>query len=179
MCSPLPTSCNNETKPDQDQTKREQHLDSKVDKDSEEGKHQEFDVIEQENQVLDEEMDDDRELGEIKDEDDEIKGEDDQDYGKVVKKESQDIEEKIKYQPDPNVVERIKEESKMEDTEKPPELDSIALSRTVCLPAKLIRTVYAEADGKPNKLEKLISVIKVCEITIVNIILLMTSAGKL
>ena len=179
MCSPLPTSCNNETKPVQDQTKREQHLDSKVDKDSEEGKHQEFDVIEQENQVLDEEMDDDRELGEIKDEDDEIKGEDDQDYGKVVKKESQDIEEKIKYQPDPNVVERIKEESKMEDTEKPPELDSIALSRTVCLPAKLIRTVYAEADGKPNKLEKLISVIKVCEITIVNIILLMTSAGKL
>jgi len=146
LCSPLPSS-SNKTHPD----------DQKV-----AVKPQEFGVVKQESRDLEEEMDDDRELGEIKDEDDEIKDEDDQDYGKVVKKENQGVEEKIKHQPDPKVAEKIKEESKMDDLEKPPLLDNIALSRTVCLPAKLIRTVYTETDDKPNKLEKLIGVIKVC-----------------
>jgi len=164
LCSPLPSSSNNKIQPDQDV---DQKVNQSVDKDSVEIEPQEFGVVQQENQDFDEEMDDDCELGEIKDEDDEIKDEDDQDYGKVIKKESQSIEEKKKYQPNPKVVEKVKEESKIDDFEKPPLLDNIALSRTVCLPAKLIRTVYAETDGKPNKLEKLISVIKVFKIIVV------------
>ena len=56
--------------------------------------------------------------------------------------------------------EKIKPEPDMEEqSEKPSLLENITLSRTVCLPAKLVKRVYTEANV--NKLEKLISVIKV------------------
>ena len=58
--------------------------------------------------------------------------------------------------------EKIKPEPDMEEQpEKPSLLENITLSRTVCLPAKLVKSVYTEANV--NKLEKLISVIKVSE----------------
>lgn len=59
-----------------------------------------------------------------------------------------EFEEKVKLEPDME-----------EQSEKPSLLENITLSRTVCLPAKLVKTVYTETSG--NKLEKLISVIKV------------------
>lgn len=56
---------------------------------------------------------------------------------------------------------KVKQESHMEQSEKPSLLENITLSRTVCLPAKLIKTVYTEPNSNSNKLERLISVIKV------------------
>ena len=60
----------------------------------------------------------------------------------------------------PEFEEKVKSEPNMEgQSEKPSLVENIALSRTVCLPAKLVKTVYTEANC--NKLEKLINVIKV------------------
>ena len=60
----------------------------------------------------------------------------------------------------PEFEEKVKLEPNMEgQSEKPSLVENIALSRTVCLPAKLVKTVYTEANC--NKLEKLINVIKV------------------
>ena len=155
LCSPLPLP-----PPPVSTSSSKQNVDRKVDQ----VKQQDFDAVKPGGQHAGEEMDD-RELGEIQDDEDgEIKTENDQDYETVIKQEIQSVEE-IKHQP-----EKVKEESKIEDTDKPPVLDNISLSRTVCLPAKLVKTVYTESDDKPNKLEKLISVIKVCKCVAVKII---------
>ena len=61
-----------------------------------------------------------------------------------------EFEEKVKPEPGTE-----------EQSDKPSLLENITLSRTVCLPAKLVKTVYTETNGNSNKLEKLISVIKV------------------
>jgi len=55
--------------------------------------------------------------------------------------------------------EKVKQEPDTEQSEKPSLLENITLSRTICLPAKLIKTVYADSNG--NKLERLVNVIKV------------------
>ena len=67
-----------------------------------------------------------------------------------------EFEEKIK----PEFEEKIKLEPDIEEQAKKPSLlENITLSRTMCLPAKMVKTVYAETNG--NKLERLIHVIKV------------------
>lgn len=74
-----------------------------------------------------------------------------------------EFEEKLK----PEFEEKIKAEPDMEEqAEKPPLLENITLSRTVCLPPKMVKTVYAETNG--NKLERLIQVIKVSDHLIKN-----------
>ena len=72
-----------------------------------------------------------------------------------------EFEEKVK----PEFEEKIKSEPDIEEqAEKPPLLENLALSRTVCLPAKLVKTVYTETNA--NKLERLIHIIKVSDHTI-------------
>lgn len=69
-----------------------------------------------------------------------------------------EFEEKVK----PKFEEKVKTELDMEEQSgKPSLLENITLSRTVCLPAKLVKTVYTDTNGNGNKLEKLSSVIKV------------------
>lgn len=76
-----------------------------------------------------------------------------------------EFEEKIKSEFQEKIkpeFEEIKLEPEMdEQPEKPPLLESITLSRTVCLPAKMVKTVYTETNDDCNKLEKLNNVIKV------------------
>lgn len=76
----------------------------------------------------------------------------------IEEKIQEELEEKIKSE----FEEKIKSEPDMEEqAEKPPLLENLALSRTVCLPAKLVKTVYTETNA--NKLERLIHIIKVSD----------------